>query len=510
MANTSFYGLTGTTAAVQNTIQASVDAAATSATNSATSETNSATSAASKNAAAVSAAAALVSQNAASTSASTATTQAALATTNGAAQVTLAATQAALATTNGAAQVTLAAAQVALATTQATNSATSATASANSATAAAGSATTATTQATTATTQATAATTAKTAAETAKTGAETALDDFTDIYLGAKNTSGGNPTTDNDGDALITGALMYDQTNALMKTYSGSSWVAAFASAGGALVNSNNLADVSSVSSSRGNLGLGTAAVLNTGTSAGNAIVLDGSARLPAVDGSQLTGLPSGYSGWTVSDGSNSENIASTNTVTFAGSGATSVAYNTSNNTLTVSNSNATTSAAGLMSSTDKTKLDAVEASADVTDTTNVVASLTAGTGISIAGNGTIANTIAATTSASDLTSGTLPDARFPAALPAISGANLTNLPAGGIASLAADSSPQLAGDLDVQSNDILMGSQSVKFGTSKWEIVLDAGDNDLNFKYNGTTVFKLSSAGAVVAADNVTGYGTP
>jgi hypothetical protein len=34
--------------------------------------------------------------------------------------------------------------------------------------------------------------------------------------------------------------------------------------------------------------------------------------------------------------------------------------------------------------------------------------------------------------SATNLTSGTLPDARFPATLPAISGANLTNLPAGG------------------------------------------------------------------------------
>ena len=38
----------------------------------------------------------------------------------------------------------------------------------------------------------------------------------------------------------------------------------------------------------------------------------------------------------------------------------------------------------------------------------------------------------AGSTSASDLTSGTLPDARFPAALPAISGAALTNLPAAG------------------------------------------------------------------------------
>jgi len=43
----------------------------------------------------------------------------------------------------------------------------------------------------------------------------------------------------------------------------------------------------------RTSLGLGTAAVADTGTSASNVVVLDGSARLPAVDGSQLTNLPS-------------------------------------------------------------------------------------------------------------------------------------------------------------------------------------------------------------------------
>ena len=42
----------------------------------------------------------------------------------------------------------------------------------------------------------------------------------------------------------------------------------------------------------RTSLGLGTAAVVDTGTSASNVVVLDGSARLPAVDGSQLTNLP--------------------------------------------------------------------------------------------------------------------------------------------------------------------------------------------------------------------------
>lgn len=41
-------------------------------------------------------------------------------------------------------------------------------------------------------------------------------------------------------------------------------------------------------------LGLGTAATVSTGTSAGNAVVLDGSARLPAVDGSQLTNISGG------------------------------------------------------------------------------------------------------------------------------------------------------------------------------------------------------------------------
>ena len=51
------------------------------------------------------------------------------------------------------------------------------------------------------------------------------------------------------------------------------------------------------------------------------------------------------------------------------------------------------------------------------------------------------------------------------------------------------------------------MGNQSVKFGTSKWEIVLDTGDNDLLFKYNGTTVFKEHANGAVTSANNVTAF---
>lgn len=47
---------------------------------------------------------------------------------------------------------------------------------------------------------------------------------------------------------------------------------------------------------------------------------------------------------------------------------------------------------------TDGTKLDGVEASADVTDTANVVSALTAGTNVAIAGNGTISSTDTNTT----------------------------------------------------------------------------------------------------------------
>ena len=118
----------------------------------------------------------------------------------------------------------------ATATTSATAAATSATAAATSATAAATSATAAATSASTATTKATAADaaktaaetaqsaseTAKTAAETAKTAAETALDSFDDRYLGVKSS---NPTLDNDGNALLDGALYFNGTSNIMRVY---------------------------------------------------------------------------------------------------------------------------------------------------------------------------------------------------------------------------------------------------------------------------------------------------
>ena len=76
--------------------------------------------------------------------------------------------------------------------------------------------------------------------------------------------------------------------------------------------------------------------------------------------------------------------------------------------------------------------------------------------------------------------------------------ANVNSIPT----DLLGDTTPQLGGDLDTNGNAIL-------FGSSKWAISLDTGDNELLFKYNGTTVFKLGSNGAVTSANNVTAFGT-
>ena len=86
------------------------------------------------------------------------------------------------------------------ASTSATNAANSATASANSATASANSAT---------------------ASANSATEAANSFDDFDDRYLGAKSS---DPSVDNDGDALITGALYFDTTLGAMKVYTGSTW----------------------------------------------------------------------------------------------------------------------------------------------------------------------------------------------------------------------------------------------------------------------------------------------
>ena len=69
-----------------------------------------------------------------------------------------------------------------------------------------------------------------TAAASSATSAAASYDDFDDRYLGAKSSA---PTVDNDGDALINGALYFNTTTNIMYVYGSSGWQAAGSSVNG-------------------------------------------------------------------------------------------------------------------------------------------------------------------------------------------------------------------------------------------------------------------------------------
>lgn len=109
------------------------------------------------------------------------------------------------------------------------------------------------TSASNASTSASNANSAKVAAESARDQTLAAFDSFDDRYLGTKTS---DPTLDNDGNALVAGALYFNSVSGVMKVYTGSAWVAAYVSGTGFLSAANNLSDVANVASARTNLGL--------------------------------------------------------------------------------------------------------------------------------------------------------------------------------------------------------------------------------------------------------------
>jgi hypothetical protein len=92
---------------------------------------------------------------------------------------------------------------------------------ASSASASASSASAASTSASNASTSASNASTSASDAATSATAAAASYDSFDDRYLGAKSTP---PTVDNDGNALITGALYFNSVTPGMYVWTGSAW----------------------------------------------------------------------------------------------------------------------------------------------------------------------------------------------------------------------------------------------------------------------------------------------
>lgn len=116
------------------------------------------------------------------------------------------------------------------------------------------SATAASTSATNASNSATAASNSATAASDSAASAAASYDSFDDRYLGSK---ANDPSVDNDGNALLTGALYFNTGANEMRVYNGSAWIAAYASLAGTLLVANNLSDLASASTARTNIGLG-------------------------------------------------------------------------------------------------------------------------------------------------------------------------------------------------------------------------------------------------------------
>jgi hypothetical protein len=142
----------------------------------------------------------------AASSASTATTQAGIATTQ-AGNASTSASNAATSETNAATSASTATTQAGIATTQATNASNSASAAA--------------TSASNASTSATNASNSASAAATSASNAAASYDSFDDRYLGPKAS---DPSTDNDGDALIDGALYFNTTGNVLKYWDGAAW----------------------------------------------------------------------------------------------------------------------------------------------------------------------------------------------------------------------------------------------------------------------------------------------
>ena len=137
----------------------------------------------------------------------------------------------------------------------------SASSASSSASSASSSAATATTKASEASTSAANAATSESNAATSESNAAASYDAFDDRYLGSKASA---PTLDNDGDALLTGALYWDTGVNQLYIWDGSNWNEAAFSVTGSVTSFNTRTGAVTLNSTDVNTALGSDAVLDS------------------------------------------------------------------------------------------------------------------------------------------------------------------------------------------------------------------------------------------------------
>jgi len=197
--------------------------------------------------------------------------------------------------------------------------------------------------------------------------------------------------------------------------------------------------------------------------------------RNVSVDGTKLDGIEPGATAdqtaaqikTAYESNANTNNFADADVSKLSGIEPGATADQTAAQIKTAYESNSNTNA---FTDADHTKLDGIETAADVTDTTNVVASLTAGTNVTIAADGTIS-----------ATGGT-----------------------SGIAHVVDDTSPELGGNLSLNSHDIT-GTGNLNFTGN---LTLSGTVDGRDVAADGTKLDGIEASADVTDTANVTAAG--
>ena len=308
-----------------------------------------------------------------------------------------------------------------------------------SATNAAASATTATTKASEAATSATTATTKASEAAASATSAAASFDSLDDRYLGAKSS---DPSTDNDGNALITGALYFNTTDGEMKVWNGSAFITITVAA-------SNQTNINAVAANSSNINTVAGVASNVTTVAGIA----SDVTTVAADGTDIGAVAGGISNINTVAGA----ISNVNTVAGISANISTVAGISANvTTVAGANSNITTVA---------TNISGVNSFAD-------------------------RYRVGSSDPTSSLDEGDLAYNSTANVLKYYNGSAWVSI-SPGIADVASDTSPQLGGNLDMNGQDIVTTSNAdidlapngtgrvvVKGNTNQGSIVLNCENN--------------------------------